>query len=77
MLLSNLYELYEFNEPSRTDYYLMQVAQYLKLSNAKKGTRVSLADMKIKRDFREEAPTLAEVTEWSKQRWAGRMGGRR
>jgi hypothetical protein len=72
MLLSNLHERYEFNEPTRADYYAMQIAQYAKLSASKQGTRVKLSDMKIETDFR-GAPTAEELTEWSKQRWAGRM----
>ena len=73
MLLSNLYEVYEFNEPSRADYYAMQTAQYVKLGASKQGTRVKLSDMKIETDFGRGLPTQEELPEWSKQRWAGRM----
>ena len=73
MLLSNLYDVYEFNEPTRADYYAMQIAQYTKLSASKQGTRVKLSDMKIEADFSRGPPTQEELTEWSKQRWAGRM----
>ena len=75
MLLSNLHEMYEFNEPTRADHYAMQTAQYVKLSASGKGKRVSLTDMKIEMDFR-EAPTVEERTQWSKQRWAPHMGRR-
>lgn len=35
------------NEPSRTDYYLMQVAAETRRGNVKPGTRVQVKDMKI------------------------------
>lgn len=75
MLLSELFEAYEFNEPDRHDHYLMQVAQYIRLTNSKKGTRVKLTDLKIERTFREEPQSVEEAARIAKAAWAARLPG--
>jgi hypothetical protein len=75
MLVSNLYDDYQFNEPSRSDHYAMQVAQYVRLANSKKGARVRLTDMRIERTFRSEPKSVEEATRLAKAAWAARLPG--
>ena len=74
MLLANLYDDFAFNEPSRADYYAMQIAAQVRLGNAKRGTKVSLASMRIAKDWKEPM-TLAQATAAAKAAWAARLPG--
>lgn len=61
----------EWNEPSRTDHYIMQVAAQVRLSNAKEGTEVSLDEFKIPFNVKREEPKKpkpeADSEAWSKK----------
>lgn len=60
----------QWNEPSRTDYYLMRVAQRLQQQWSKK--QVSLKDQEIKFEFKKTVPlTREEKIARSKAIWMG------
>jgi len=67
----------QWNEPSRTDYYLMQVAREVKRVLSSKPASVKLLDFKL--PFGEEAkptkPTDKQI-EAHKATWIGRLGGK-
>lgn len=70
----------QWNEPSRTDYYLMQVALESFFSHRKRPKDPLPSDWKIpfkfeKRDQPANKPkTREQATAWAKARWFGLVG---
>lgn len=63
------------SNPSRTDHYIMQVAQEVRRVLSKRPNSIKLSDMKITFKGGEEKPTSKEqASAWAKQRWMGMIG---
>jgi hypothetical protein len=65
----------ELNNPSRTDWYLMQIAAEVRKSVVKDPSSVKLPSMKLKSSSPEPAKpiTREEATARSKSRWFGML----
>jgi hypothetical protein len=74
------YLMKKMNEPSRSDYYLMRVAQEIRRAFAAKNTIVSIKDFFVKFTFEKKKPEAIEEIEpgervtRSKGFWMGLVG---
>ncbi len=68
----------EWNKPSRSDHYLMQIALKVIQANAKNPEFVDLDKMKIKfaTDEEDEEMSVEEATMWAKAKLMGMVGGK-
>lgn len=68
----------EWNEPSRTDHYLIQIASEIRRGNVKRPRSVKHEHLKIKFVEKGSKPTSPMTKELaaklSKARWVARMG---
>lgn len=71
----------QWNQPSRSDQYAMQIAMEVRRVLSKKPNAVELAHFKLKFGLREVKPvpklSMADLTKQSKARWCGLVGLRR
>ena len=73
------WEAQQWNEPSRSDHYLMRVAQRVQQVLAKEPNKITLDHQRVPfRQVKQQAPatkpTKQTLTEWTKARWAGMVG---
>jgi hypothetical protein len=66
----------EFDRPSRTDFYLMQIAAILVQVNSKKGKGVPLSGLRLRfGDGQKRGPASVEqAAAWSKAKWCAAVG---
>jgi len=67
----------DLERPSRSDWYLMQIAAEVARTKVKDPSSVRLSDMKLKADHSEEvrrAVTCEEASVRSRSRWYGFLG---
>lgn len=61
--------------PSKSDWYLMQIAMEIVRSRAKDPSKIHLNDMRLKREKKAETPkSIEEAAAASKSRWSGAVG---
>lgn len=61
----------QWNEPNRTDYYLMQISQVIKQVNSRRGATHRLSREQLKFDWGGPPEQTAEE---AKHLWAARLG---
>jgi len=66
----------EWNQPSRTDYYLMQIAAKIQGLFSKNSTSIKIANflLPFKRQKPKKPPTQKELVAQSKARWKSAVG---
>lgn len=66
----------QWNNPSRTDYYLIQIAREVRAVLSKNPNQIKFEHLRIK--FKEKAegrkPSVQKAAQWAKARWFGLTG---
>lgn len=65
----------QWNQPDRTDHYLIQVAYLVALANSKNPRRLKMGQFKIEfgPEKRKGPATREQAAAWSKAKWLGMM----
>lgn len=65
----------DWNRPSRTDWYLMQIALRLRQAWFKNGGKAQLSEERLRFDTSTPAQrSRAQVSSWMKAKWAAAVG---
>ena len=67
----------EWNEPSRTDHYLMLIAHRIQYVLSKSGGKVNLKSQRLPFSFKKQGKQSQDkktLLEWSKAAWCGALG---
>ena len=69
----------QWNTPSRSDYYLMQIAAEIRRGNLERGQRVAVDDMKLtfkSSNEKQDTTSTGDRAALMKSMWMGRVGGK-